>query len=78
MTVFYIHKFNTNGCTEVEIEADSIKQAQEVALRVSHFQHRTVNKHNDLMILDKDKKPLSRYQQVKIGVYKWIDVSAYY
>ena len=78
MTVFYVHKFNTNGCEEVEIEADSIKQAQEIALRVSHFQQRTVNKHNDLMILDENKKPLSRYQQVKFGVYKWIDISMYY
>lgn len=38
MTVFYVHKFNTNGCEEIEIQADGIKQAQEIALRVSHFQ----------------------------------------
>ena len=78
MTVFYVHKFNTNGLKEVEIQAENIKQAQEIALRVSHFQQRTVNKHNSLMVLDKDKKPLSEYRQIKFGVYKWINVSAYY
>ena len=78
MTVFYVQKFNTNGIKEVEINAENIEQAQEIALRVAHFNHRVVNKHNSLCIFDKDYKLLSEYRQVKFGVYKWIDVSMYY